>query len=389
MPKSWARAEERIHRTMASADVGSSEELLTELATWVRMETPSTDAAAVNRLMDVAEQGLAEAGAELSRVPGWDGFGDSLIARTPGRGKPILVAGHLDTVWAHGTLDTMPYHVNGEKAHGPGIYDMKAGSFLAFHAVRAVLRDRIATRHPITLLLTPDEEIGSPTSRSLIEREAASAVAVLIPEPAGKGGACVTSRKGIGRFTLRVEGRASHAGTAFQDGASATVELAHQILALHKMSEPDDGITVNTAPVWGGTRPNVVAAAAGCEIDLRVNSHRDGELMTARILGLTSRVAGCLVTVEGGINRPPYVENPAIVALYEKASALAGELGLKLPRQHRGGGSDGNFTAAMGIPTLDGLGCPGAGAHAVHEHILWRELAPRAALMARLLQTLD
>ena len=171
----------------------------------------------------------------------------------------------------------MPYHVNGEKAHGPGIDDMKAGSFLAFHAVRAILRHRIVTRHPITLLLTPDEEVGSPSSRSLIEREAADALAVLIPEPAGKGGACVTSRKGVGRFTLRIEGKASHAGTGFLSGASATVELAHQILALHKMAEPDDGITVNVAPIWGGTRPNVVAAAAGCEIDLRVNSNRDGD----------------------------------------------------------------------------------------------------------------
>ncbi len=376
---------------MPSADPGSSEDLLTELAGWVRMETPTTDAAAVNRLMDLAGRELSRAGAELTRVPGRDGFGDSLVARTPGPAgrKPILVAGHLDTVWAHGTIDTMPYHVNGEKAHGPGIYDMKAGSFLAFHAVRAILRQRIATRHPITLLLTPDEEVGSPTSRVLIEREAANAAAVLIPEPAGKGGACVTSRKGVGRFTLRVTGKASHAGTGFLDGASATVELAHQILALHKMIEPDDGILINTSPVWGGTRPNVVAAEAGCEIDLRVSSRRDGEMMSARILGLESRVAGCSVVVEGGMNRPPYEENAAIVALYEKARALAHGLGLKLPRQHRGGGSDANFTAALGLPTLDGLGCPGAGAHAVHEHILWRELAPRAALMAGLLETLD
>jgi glutamate carboxypeptidase len=376
---------------MTGAATANSEDLLAELATWVRLETPTTDAAAVNRLVDLAERDLARAGAALTRVPGRDGFGDSLIARTTGpKGrKPILVAGHLDTVWSHGTLATMPYHVNGEKAHGPGIYDMKAGSFLAFHAVRAILQGRLATRHPITLLLTPDEEVGSPTSRALIEREAGGAAAVLIPEPAGKGGACVTSRKGVGRFTLRVEGKASHAGTGALDGASATVELAHQILALHKMAEPDDGILINTAPVWGGTRPNVVAAAAGCEIDLRVNSHRDGELMTARILALESRVAGCRVMVEGGINRPPYEENPAIVALYEKARAMAERVGLKLPRQHRGGGSDGNFTAAMGIPTLDGLGCPGAGAHAVHEHILWPQLAPRAALMAGLLETLD
>ena len=367
----------------------TSESLLTELAAWVRIETPTTDPTAVNRLMDLAEQGLAQAGGDVTRVAGRDGFGDSLIARTPGAGKPILIAGHLDTVWPHGSLTAMPFLVDGEKAHGPGIYDMKAGSFLAFHAVRAILRDRTPTRRPITLLLTADEEVGSPSSRWLIEREAAGAALALIPEPASANGACVTSRKGIGRFTLRVRGKASHAGTAFQDGASATVELAHQILALHKMVEPDDGITINTAPVWGGTRPNVVAAEAGCEIDLRVASVRDGELMTARILGLQSRMAGCAVTVEGGMNRPPYPESKAIRALYEKARALADRSGMKLPRQHRSGGSDGNFTAALGIPTLDGLGCPGAGAHAVHEHILWRELAPRAALLTGLLETLD
>ena len=374
---------------MPATDTGTSEALLAELAGWVRLETPTTDAAAVNRLMDVAAAELGRAGAVLTCVPGRDGFGDSLIARTPGHGKPILVAGHLDTVWPHGTLETMPYAVDGEKAHGPGIYDMKAGSFLAFHVVRAILRQRIPTPRPITLLLTPDEEVGSPTSRALIEHEAADAAYVLIPEPAGGGGACVTARKGVGRFTLRVTGKASHAGTAFQDGASATVELAHQILALHKMVEPDDGITINTAPVWGGTRPNVVAAEAGCEIDLRVNSARDGETMAARILGLTSRVAGCAVLVEGGMNRPPYAESKAILALYEKARAIAGQVGIALPRQHRGGGSDGNFTAALGVPTLDGLGCPGMGAQARHEHILWRQLAPRAALLAGLLESLD
>ena len=374
---------------MPRAEVGSAEDLLTELAGWVRIETPTTDAAAVNRLMDVAARDLAQAGADMTRVPGTGGFGDSLIARTPGVGRPILLAGHLDTVWAHGTLDRMPFRVNGDMAHGPGIYDMKAGSFLAFHAVRCLLRQGIPTPHPITLLLTPDEEVGSPSSRGLIEREAANAAAVLIPEPAAHGGACVTSRKGIGRFTLRVTGKGAHAGGAFESGASATVELAHQILALHAMVEVDDGITLNTAPIWGGTRPNVIAPEAGCEIDLRVNSARDGEIMTARILGLTARTAGCSVLVEGGMNRPPYPESKAIVALYEKARAVAETVGIRLPKQHRGGGSDGNFTAAMGIPTLDGLGCPGQGAHAAHEHIQWRQLAARAALMAGLLETLD
>lgn len=373
---------------MPQTDVGRSEDLLAELSEWVRLETPTTDPLAVNRLMDVAQAELTRAGASLTRIPGRDGYGDNLIARTKGQGAPILVAGHLDTVWSHGTLDTMPFQVNGTKAHGPGIYDMKAGSFLAFHAVRSILHQNIATARPIVLLLTPDEEVGSPTSRDVIEREAAQAAFVLIPEPAGPGGACVTARKGVGRFVLRVEGRGSHAGGNFQDGASAIVELSHQILALHAMVDIDDGITLNAAPIWGGTRPNVIPAEAGCEIDLRVNSVRDGEMMEARILGLTARTPGCRVSVEGGMNRPPFAENRDILALYEKARAIATDVGLELPRQHRGGGSDGNFTAALGIPTLDGLGCPGAGAHASHEHILWEHLAQRAALMAGLLETL-
>lgn len=374
---------------MPRTDVGRSEDLLKELAGWVKLETPTTDPAAVNRLLDVAEAGLARAGAALTRIPGRDGFGDNLIARTRGAGKHILIAGHLDTVWSHGTLDTMPFTVNGEKAHGPGIYDMKAGSFIAFHAVRSILQQKVATRCPITLLLTPDEEVGSPTSRALIEQEAANATAVLIPEPAGQGGACVTARKGVGRFTLRVEGRGAHAGGNFEDGASAIVELAHQVLAIHRMVDVDSGITLNAAPVWGGSRPNVIAPEAGCEIDLRVNSVEDGVRMEAAVLGLRAITPGCRVTVEGGMNRPPFAENAAILALYDRARAIAEQVGIVLPRQHRGGGSDGNFTAAIGVPTLDGLGCPGGGAHASHEHIRWRELAPRAALMAGLLEGLE
>ncbi|WP_428488030.1 M20 family metallopeptidase [Rhodopila sp.] len=374
---------------MPATNVGTSEDLLAELSGWVRLETPTTDGAAVNRLMDVAEAGLAGAGATITRIPGRDGYGDNLIARTPGEGKPVLVAGHLDTVWSHATLETMPYLVQGKKAHGPGIYDMKAGSFLAFHAVRSILQQGIVTPRPIVLLLTPDEEVGSPTSRWLIEQEAAQAATVLIPEPAGGGGACVTARKGVGRFVLRVEGRGSHAGTSFQDGASAIVELSHQIIGLHRMVNVERGITLNAAPIWGGSRPNVIAPDAGCEIDLRVNSVTDGVLMEERLLGLTAKTPGCRVIVEGGMNRPPYTESPAISALYGKAQAIAQQVGLALPKQHRGGGSDGNFSAALGVPTLDGLGCPGAGAHASHEHILWGHLAQRAALLAGLLETLD
>jgi glutamate carboxypeptidase len=374
---------------MPQTDVGSSEDLLAELAKWVALETPTTDPAAVNRLMDVAEAELHRAGAALTRIPGRDGFGDNLIARTPGEGRPVFVAGHLDTVWSHGTLDAMPYQVNGEKAHGPGIYDMKAGSFLAFHAVRSILHQKVRTKRPIVLLLTPDEEVGSPTSREWIEREAGQAACVLIPEPAGHGGACVTARKGVGRFVMRIEGRGAHSGGAFEEGASAVVELARQIVRIHGMVDLDRGITLNAAPVWGGSRPNVISPDAGCEIDLRVNSAEDGAHMERTLLETTALTPGCRVVVEGGMNRPPFAEDAGILALYDKARGIAEGVGVALPRQRRGGGSDGNFTAAMGVPTLDGLGCPGSGAHASHEHILWQHLAPRAALMAGLLETLE
>lgn len=373
---------------MPQTQIPAADALLAELATWVERETPTTDPAAVNGLMDLAERGLAEAGAALTRIPGRDGFGDNLVARGPGEGKPILMAGHLDTVWSHGTLRAMPFRVEGEQAHGPGIYDMKAGSFLGFNALRSILAQKVRTRRPVVLLLTPDEEVGSPTSRDLIEREGAAAECVLILEPAGAGGACVTARKGVGRFTVSVAGVGAHAGGSFTEGASAVVELARQIERIHAMVDLDAGITLNVAPVWGGSRPNVIAPEAGCEVDLRVPTVEAGVRMEAALLGLQPFDPRCRVGVTGGMNRPPMAETPAILALHEKAQAAAGAAGFALPRQHRGGGSDGNFTAAIGVPTLDGLGCPGAGAHASHEHILWRSLAPRAAMLAELLETL-
>jgi len=380
---------------MAQTRIGTSAALLDELSEWVRIETPTTDAAAVNRLMAVCERELAGAGARLTRLPGRDGFGDMLVARTPGpkgpKGDdpaPILVAGHLDSVWSHGTLGSMPLRVEGDHAYGPGIYDMKAGSLVAVHAVREILRQGVPTRRPITLLLTPDEEVGSPTSRTLIEQEGRDAHCVLIPEPAGPGGVCVTARKGVGRFEMRVAGVGSHSGSAFDEGASAVVELARQIERIHGMVDAAHGITLNVAPIWGGTRPNVIAPDAGCEIDLRVTAAADGARMEAALLGLAALDSRCTVTVTGGMNRPPMAETPPILALYDQARRVAELLGLPLPKQHRGGGSDGNFTAALGVPTLDGLGCPGGGAHTGDEHILWRELAPRAALMAGLLETL-
>jgi glutamate carboxypeptidase len=376
---------------MPQTEIGPSDRLLDELRGWVEIETPTTDAAAVNRLMDRAERDLRAAGGAVTRIPGRDGFGDNLVCRTPGEGAPIVIAGHLDTVWDHGTLaGPMPFRIEGERAYGPGIFDMKAGSFLAFHAVRGILAQRVATRRPITLLLTPDEEVGSPTSRALIEAEAASARAVLIPEPAAANGACVTARKGVGRFVVRIHGRSAHAGGNWADGRSAVVALARLIGQVHAMTNLEAGITTNVAPVWGGTRPNVVPPEAGCEIDLRVPTLAAGAAMEARILGLAGEPEeGIGIEVTGGMNRPPFAETPAILDLYARAAAAAQAQGFALPKQHRGGGSDGNFCAALGIPTLDGLGCPGAGAHAPQEHILWRELAPRGAVIAELLETLE
>ncbi|PWS35410.1 glutamate carboxypeptidase [Falsiroseomonas bella] len=372
---------------MLKTEIGSSDRLLAELRGWVEAETPTTDAAAVNRLLDRCQAELAAVGGAIERLPGRDGFGDTLVCRTPGNGAPVVVAGHLDTVWDHGTLATsMPWRVEGAKAHGPGIYDMKAGSFMAFHSVREILRQKTRTRRPIILLLTPDEEVGSPTSRAPIEQAAKGARAVLIPEPAGANGSAVTARKGVGRFEIRVRGVSAHAGGNWSEGRSAIVALAEVILKIHAMTDLAAGVTTNVAPIGGGTRPNVISPEAWCEVDLRVPTIPLGEKMEAAIRGLAYERDGIAVTITGGMNRPPFAETPEILALYAQAKALAAQHGYELPVQHRGGGSDGNFTAAMGVPTLDGLGCPGAGAHAPHEHILWEQLAPRCATLCALLE---
>jgi glutamate carboxypeptidase len=377
---------------MPVTEIGTSERLLEELRLWVEHETPTTDPGAINGLMDKAQAELQAVGAVLERVPGRDGYGDHLVARTPGTGRPVLVAGHLDTVWDHGTLArTIPFRIEGEKCFGPGIYDMKAGSFFAFHSVREILRQKAPTRRPITLLLTSDEEVGSLTSRALIEREAERAFAVLIPEPAGGAEkCCVTARKGVGRFTITVAGQSAHAGGNWSDGHSAVVTLARLITQIHALVDLPGGTTTNVAPVWGGTRPNVIPPEAGCEVDFRVATLEDGARVEAAIKAMGgAQPEGTMVTIQGGMNRPPMEEGPGNLALYARARAIAARLGYDLPKQHRGGGSDGNFTAALGIPTLDGLGCSGAGAHAEFEHILWRELAPRCGTLCELLETLE
>jgi glutamate carboxypeptidase len=389
--------EEEGPAPMPVTRIGSSQQLLDELRAWVEHETPTTDPAAIDSLMDKAEAELRAVGAVVERIPGRDGFGGQLVARTPpstalSNGAPVLVSGHLDTVWDHGTLEKVnAYRVEGDKAYGPGIYDMKAGSFAAFYSMREILRQGIKTRRPITLLLTSDEEVGSPTSRALIEAEAKRACAVLIPEPAGNPGkACVTARKGVGRFVVKITGQAAHAGGNWEEGASAVVSLARLITQLHALVDLPGGTTTNVAPIWGGTRPNVIPNEAGCEVDFRVATVADGERIVATVMAMAGKQPdGTTITITGGMNRPPMEEGPGALAIYDKAKAAAAAQGYDLPKQHRGGGSDGNFTAALGIPTLDGLGCSGAGAHAEFEHILWEELAARTSVLCELLETLE
>jgi glutamate carboxypeptidase len=223
---------------------------------------------------------------------------------------------------------------------------MKSGSFAAFHSLREILRQKVATRSPITLLLTSDEEVGSPSSRALIEAEAAKACAVLIPEPAGNPGkACVTARKGVGRFVVRVQGQSAHAGGNWEEGSSAVVTLARLITQIHALVDLPGGTTTNVAPVWGGTRPNVIAAEAGCEVDFRVSSIAKGAALVDAVMAMAGpQPEGTTVTITGGLNRPPMEESLAILALYERTRAIAAAQGYDLPKQHRGGGSDGNFT---------------------------------------------
>jgi glutamate carboxypeptidase len=386
-----ARRQRKPPPLIPRTDPGPAEAMLQELRAWVEIETPTTDPAAVNRLVDRALAGLEAAGARTARIAGCGGFGDALVARIGAdTGRRILIAGHLDTVWGSGTLAAMPFRIEGERAYGPGIYDMKAGSFMAWHAVICLLRQKVPTALPITLLLTPDEEVGSPTSRALIEDAAREAAFVLIPEPAaGAEGAAVTARKGVGRYTVGITGVSAHAGGNFAEGASAVLELARQVQAVAAMTDPARGITTNCAPVWGGTRPNVIPAEAGFEIDFRCATMTDGEAMHARLMGLKPHDPRCTVTVTGAINRPPFDESPGGLALYERARAIAKDIGFDLPKRHRGGASDGNFTAGLGVPTLDGLGCVGAGAHAPHEHIVWPGLAQRSRLILGLLETLQ
>jgi glutamate carboxypeptidase len=358
--------------------------MLDALERLVRAESPSLDKARCDACAEeVAALFLQRTGARAvwHRRPD---RGDHLEIRLGTGPSPLVILCHHDTVWPEGTLDRLPFKVEGDRVSGPGSYDMKAGIVEAAFALEGP-----ASALPVVILSTSDEEIGSTSSRALIEATATAAAAVLVLEPAATGGAIKTARKGIADFTLDVDGRAAHAGVEPEKGVSAIEEMAHQVLALKALADPVQGTTVNIGVVVGGTRPNVVAAHARAEIDVRFARRAEMQRMVKAIESLEPRLAGARLRIGGGLDRPPMERNPGVARLAELAKRLAGEMGFELQETSTGGGSDGNFTAALGVPTLDGLGPDGGGAHADSEHLLLESWLQRTVLLRRLIEALQ
>ena len=363
--------------------------ILDGIRRWVEIETPTEAPRQVNKLADLVADGYRDLPVNVERIAGRDGCGDHLVARSSwGRDKPgILVLSHLDTVHPLGFIERLPFKVEGDSAFGPGIYDMKGGAYLAYHAFRQLCATPARAPLGVTQLYVSDEEIGSPTSRALIEAEGRKAKYVLVTEPARDGGKIVTGRKGVARFEVFINGVPAHAGTRPGDGRSAIRELGNIIQTLEAMNDPKRGVTVNVGVVRGGTRPNVIPEQAYAEVDMRVPTLMDADELVPKILDLKSHTEGVSIRVVGELNRPPYEKSNAGAALYEHAKTLAAEIGFDLVDTRTGGGSDGNFTAPY-TATLDGLGVDGQGAHTHYEQMYISSIEPRARLLYRLYQTL-
>ena len=370
------------------------EEILEGIKEWVEIETPSHLGEEVNKLVDVVEKSVQARGAEVIRVPGREGYGDILKARTswghPGEEKGILVLSHLDTVHPMGIIeDPLPWRREGDHVQGPGIYDMKAGAHMAYYAYQHLVRQGKSSKLPITFLYIPEEEVGSPTSQAMIEDEAKKHKYVLVTEPARDGNKCVTERRGSGRFEIRTIGQQAHSGMRHQDGRSAILEMARQIVDIEAMTDYEKGVTLNVGEIQGGTGINVVPGECIIGVDLRMPTAELAEEYVDKVLNLKSYNEDVELIVTGGLNRPPYQKDEGIAALYEHARGLAAEIGFDLQDTATGGGSDGNFTAALGIPTLDGLGADGHGAHTLDETIYFSSIEPMTKLWVRLFETLE
>jgi len=305
------------------------------------------------------------------------------------RRAPLLLLGHFDTVYDVGTIETMPWRERNGQLYGPGVFDMKSGIVQMMFALAALREVRGDLPRPVKVLLVSDEEGGSDTSRVITEDLAQQCRAVLVCEPSGPGGALKTARKGVGSFTVKVRGQAAHSGLDFEKGQSAILELAHQILAISQLTDLQRGTTLNVGVISGGTRTNVIAAEAAAEVDVRIARKSDAAIMERRVRRLRPVNNKCKIEVEGGINRPPLERTEQVVALFELARKIAADLGFALQEIAVGGGSDGNFTAGVGVPTLDGLGAVGEGAHAPHESVVAAQLPLRAALLAGLIEAIE
>jgi glutamate carboxypeptidase len=361
--------------------------LVERLQTLVEIESPSSDKAGVDRAQSVFAEWAKASGGKVRRHAHRE-FGDSLEVRfgpvARGR-KPTLLLGHLDTVWALGTLKKMPFRITRDRISGPGVLDMKAGVLMMLAAIEALSNTQQLHR-PVILLIHGDEEVGSPASRKLTESLARKCGAVYVLEPAqGDAGAYKTARKGVGHYRLQVDGVASHSGVDFEKGHSAVLELARQIEVLQLLTDLSKGITVNPGVVGGGTCSNVIAAQAWVEIDVRIARMRDIAGVDRALRSLRPIDKGCKLTISGGMNRPPMERSKGTATLFKQAQKFAIDLGIALDEAATGGASDGNLTAALGIPTLDGMGAVGAGAHAPHEHLQRKHLLPRTALLAAML----
>jgi len=357
----------------------------------VECESPSDDPAAVGRFVDLVADTVAPFA--KTKIHRGGKFGPQLVCEMSLPGSPktgqVLVLGHSDTVWPLGTLKSMPFRENGGRLWGPGVLDMKSGIAFFITAVEALRAMEIPVASKVVLQLNSDEEVGSEVSRPLTEKNAQRSKAVLVLEPGtGLEGSLKTARKGVGAFTVTVRGKAAHAGVDFSAGASAVLELARQIDHIAGFTELSRGITVNPGVISGGTRSNVIAAEARAEVDIRVLQLADAPALEKRFQELRPFDHRCSIEVTGGLNRPPMERSPGVVKLFQTARKLAAELDVHIEESVTGGGSDGNFTAALGVPTLDGLGGVGEGAHASNESILVERIADRTALIAKLLAAL-
>ena len=352
----------------------------------VEIESPSQNPAAIDRIANFFAQEFIKRGAKV-QILSHPKAGSAVVAEfwegARGR-KPILLLGHLDTVWEIGTLAEMPFQVQQGRAYGPGIYDMKSGIVCGLWAVQALAALKISPPGPVHFFLNADEEVSSIAFRDELLAEARRARAVLVLEPAAAQGALKTSRKGVGEFQITVRGRSAHAGINPSAGVNAISELARQILRIEKLARPKRGLTVNVDVIQGGTRANVIPELAVARVDVRVPSELDRAKIEKKMRALSPIHPEAKLEITGGVNRPP-MERKMASALFRKARELGRQMGLELKEAATGGGSDGNFTAALGIPTLDGLGGTGDGAHARHEHVILRELPQRAALLAALM----